>query len=102
DVITLSAAEAGDDVAHRVVARMSHMDAPRRIGEHLQHIAFGLVAMVGGLEQLKPFPLTLPVFFGFLGVVTRHAACLSFVPLYWSRARTENRLHFSWARSSSP
>ncbi len=48
----LRAAEAGDDVAHRVVARMAHVDAPRRIGEHLQHIAFGLGA-IGWVQQKR-------------------------------------------------
>ena len=31
---------AGDHVAHGVVAHMAHVDAPRRIGEHLQHVVF--------------------------------------------------------------
>ena len=74
-IIALGAAEAGDDIAHGVVADMAHMDAPRRIGEHLQHIAFGLVGMGRRGEQGARVPFRLPVFFGFLGVVTRH--CVS-------------------------
>ena len=35
---------AGDDVAHRVIADMAHVDAPRGIGEHLEHVGLGLVA----------------------------------------------------------
>ena len=35
------AAIAGNDIAHRIIAHMAHMDAPGRIGEHLQHIIFG-------------------------------------------------------------
>ena len=34
-VVALCAHIAGDDVAHRVVAHVPHMDAPRRVGEHL-------------------------------------------------------------------
>ena len=71
----LGTAETGDDVAHGVVAHMAHMDAPRRIGEHLQHIGFGLVRMRGGDEQGARVPFRLPVLFRFLGVVARHQRC---------------------------
>ena len=41
DVVAARAPESGDDVAHRIVAHMAHMDAPRRIGKHLEHVIFG-------------------------------------------------------------
>ena len=44
DVEALGALVACDDVAHGVVADMAHMDAPRRIGEHLEHV----VALAAG------------------------------------------------------
>ena len=57
-IVALGAAEAGDDIAHGVVAHMAHMDAPRRIGEHLQHIAFGFVGMARAWRtgRARPIP----------------------------------------------
>ena len=33
-----------EHIAHRIIADMPHMDAPRRIGKHLKDIGFGLSA----------------------------------------------------------
>ena len=38
-------------VAHRVVAHVAHVDAPRRVGEHLQHVVF---RPSGGVGRLLP------------------------------------------------
>ena len=56
----LHPAVAGEDVAHRVIADMAHVDAPRRIGEHLQHIGLGLGACAVGGEALRLVPPRLP------------------------------------------
>ena len=40
-------------VAHRVIADMAHVDAPRGIGEHLQHVGLGLVAVAVGAEERR-------------------------------------------------
>ena len=54
---------AGDHVPHRVVAHMAHMDATRRIGEHLEHIVFGLVAAAACAKNLCIVPCRLPTGF---------------------------------------
>ena len=49
----LGALVARHDIAHRVVADMAHMDAPRRIGEHLEHVVFRVARIVVvSFEQL--------------------------------------------------
>ena len=62
---TLRPAKAGDQIAKRIVPHMAHMDAPRRIGEHLEHVIFRLVGIVVSYETLASFPPILP--FGFDG-----------------------------------
>ena len=52
---------ARQDIAHRIVADMAHMDAPRRIGEHLEHIAFGLGGLGIGSKSPGVFPGFLPM-----------------------------------------
>ena len=47
-------------VAHRVVADVAHVDAPRRIGEHLQHVGLGLGARAVGDEAALLVPPLLP------------------------------------------
>ncbi len=54
----------GDDVAHRVVADVAHVDAPRRIGEHLEDVGLGLGAVAVGAEALLGFPPRLPAAIG--------------------------------------
>ncbi len=84
DVEPLGALEAGDDVAHRVVAHMAHMDAPRRIGEHLQHIGLGPGGIRGREKAAGGLPGRLPFLFRFLGVVPRHHERPS-LRLVWKR-----------------
>ncbi len=62
--MTLHPAEARDDVAHRVVAHMAHVDAPRGIGEHLEHIGLGLAAVAVGREAVFFGPPRLPAAVG--------------------------------------
>ena len=69
DVEAAGALVARDDVAHGVVAHMAHVDAPRRIGEHLQHVVFRARIVVPGAEQVFLGPDRLPFRLGFLGVV---------------------------------
>ena len=51
---------AGQYVAHGIVAHMADMDAPRRIGKHLQHIGAGLGTGIIGAEALGLVPRSLP------------------------------------------
>ena len=52
---------AREHVAHRVVADMAHMDAPRRIGEHLEDIGLGARrAVVGARKRAALLPDLLP------------------------------------------
>ena len=64
--------EPGHHVAHGVVAHMAHVDAPRGVGKHLQHVVFrpGLVAGRG--EGAALVPDALPFRFHRAGVVARH------------------------------
>jgi len=62
---------AGEHVPHRVVADMAHVDAPRRIGEHLQDIGLGLRAAVVGVEGPPFLPDSLPVRVGLERVEAR-------------------------------
>ncbi len=69
-VLALRALEARNHVAHRIVADMAHMDAPRRIGEHLEHvILLARIVVLGGEDRLV-VPDALPARFGLAGVVT--------------------------------
>ena len=63
-------------IAHGVIAHVAHMDAPRRIGEHLQHVVFWLVrrsalarSRIGRGEDAALFPGFLPAGLGLGGVV---------------------------------
>ena len=71
-VEALRAAKTRDDVAHRVVAHMPDVNASGRIGEHLEHVAFGPPRIGARDKALAGGPDRLPVNFGFLGVVARH------------------------------
>ena len=62
-------------VAHGVVAHMAHMDAPRRIGEHLEHVIFRARIVVRGLEDLRVRPGFPPFGFGFAHVVAFGPHC---------------------------
>ncbi len=69
-VVAHGAAPARDHVAHRIVAHMAHVDAPRRIGEHLEHVVFRPRVVVLRLEQLRLVPGRLPAGFGSAGIVS--------------------------------
>ena len=69
---TLRPAKAGDQIAKRIVPHMAHMDAPRRIGEHLEHVIFRLVGIVVSYETLASFPPVLPFGLDGGGVVLIH------------------------------
>ncbi len=56
-------------VAHRVVAHVPHVDAPRRIGEHLQHVVFRPRVVVSRGEDFARVPDFLPAGLGLAGVV---------------------------------
>ena len=68
-VETHGALVARDHVAHRVVAHVPHMDAPRWIGEHLQHVVFRARVVVAGGEDAPLVPDFLPTRLGLAGVV---------------------------------
>ena len=51
-------------VAHRIVADVAHVDAPRGIGEHLEDVAFRLGAVRIGGEGARRFPCALPASVG--------------------------------------
>ncbi len=70
-VETLGALVTGDNVTHRIVAHMAHMDAPRWIGEHLEHIIFLADVAIVGFEGPVFFPDFLPMSF-------RHARIITF------------------------
>ncbi len=65
---------ARDDVPHRVVAHMSHVDAPRGIWKHFKDIVLGLVGAARGAEHVRLFPGGLPAGFDFRGGVGGHGA----------------------------
>ena len=56
-------------VAHGVVAHVAHMDAPRRVGEHLEHVVFRARVVVLGGEDAALVPRLLPAGLGRAGVI---------------------------------
>ena len=56
-------------IAHRVITHMTHVDAPGRIGEHLEHVIFRTRVVVRGFEDLRVRPGFPPFGFGFAHVV---------------------------------
>mmetsp|Transcript_116 Transcript_116/g.338 ORF Transcript_116/g.338 Transcript_116/m.338 type:complete len:447 (-) Transcript_116:3095-4435(-) len=63
---------ARNHVAHGVVAHMTHVDAARRVGEHLKHIILGLVIAASGAKDARLVPSGLPAGFDFGGCVGGH------------------------------
>ena len=61
--------EARQHVAERVVADMADMDAPGRVGEHLQHVIFRPRVVVFRGKNRLFVPLALPARLGFACVV---------------------------------
>ncbi len=60
----------GNDVAHRVVADMAHVNAARRIGEHFEHVIFFARIGIVGLEDLRLVPFLLPAGLGVARIIT--------------------------------
>ncbi len=58
-IVALGAPAAGHHVAERVVAHVAHVDAPRRVGEHLEHVIFAARRRLRRPERgaLVPDPL---------------------------------------------
>ena len=80
-------------VAHGVVAHMAHMDAPRRIGEHLEHIVFRARIVVFRLEDLRVRPGFPPFGLGFAHVI-------SFGPHYGGRTLRKIGIFGAWAATN--
>src|SRR5262245_4219823 len=59
----------GDHVPHRVIAHMTHMNAPRGVWEHLEHVVFRSWIVVSGREDAAISPNFLPTGLGLAGVV---------------------------------
>ncbi len=70
DVEPARAPIARHHVAHGVVAHVAHVDAPRRIGEHLEHVIFRARIVVIGFEDLRVRPGLAPFGLGFAHVVS--------------------------------
>ena len=70
DIKPLRPLVARKHVAHRIVADMPHMDAPGRVREHLQYVAFRPAGLgfCGKNVVLRPNPL--PVAFPLLRIVS--------------------------------
>ncbi len=68
-VIAPGTHEARQHVAQRIVADMTDMDAPGRVGEHLEHVVFRPRIVVFAGENGLVLPLALPARLGFTGVV---------------------------------
>ncbi len=60
---------AGECVADGIVAHVSHVQLAARVGQHLEHIVFGLVRSIGGIESGVIHPPLVPFRLNFLGVV---------------------------------
>ncbi len=70
DIEPAGAAITRHHIAHGVVAHMAHVDAPRRIGEHLEHVIFRARIVVLGFEDLRTRPGLAPFGLGFAHVVS--------------------------------
>jgi hypothetical protein len=79
-------------VAHRVIAHMAHMDAPRRIGEHLQDVVFRPRILVAGREDLPLVPEFLPTRLRFAGVVALGGHRIAVIERLWSGIKYVRRL----------
>ncbi len=63
-----------DQIAHRIVAHMTHVDAARRVGKHLKHIVLGPGFVALSFEALTLLPDRAPFRLDFFGVVSGHGA----------------------------
>src|SRR5881396_823934 len=50
----------GEEITDRVVAHVTHVDAPGRVREHLQAVELGAARILGDAELLRVFPGPLP------------------------------------------
>jgi hypothetical protein len=62
--------EARNHIAHRIIAHVAHVNATRRIGEHLQDIIFGARMIFDSFETVGTRPGLLPGRFIFAVIVT--------------------------------
>ena len=84
DIEAARAFVARHDIAHRVIADMSHMDPPRRIGKHLKHIIFRPACGIGrvllaGQKCIRGVPFRLPFRFNLFGVIAGHPPILLYL-----------------------
>ena len=73
---SVCATVAGNNIAHGIIADMTHVYAPRRIGEHLKDIVLGPGQLIVGLEGVPLVPDLLPTGLAFACVITFHRPCL--------------------------
>ena len=78
---------AGDDVAHRVVAHMAHVDAARRIGEHLEDVVLLARVVVPGQEDVFVVPFCLPAGLGIARIVTFGGHVFDVPGVFWESWR---------------
>ena len=78
-VVALHPSEPGEGVADRVVPDVPHMDAARRVGQHLDAVEAGARIVLGRFEDAFALPALLParldLFQGDLGHCGRIVAC---------------------------
>ena len=72
DRVTLRRLGPRHHIAHRIVAHMAHVDAARRVGEHLKHVILGLGRVASRLKDQGLIPGLLPFRFDHGGFVARH------------------------------
>src|SRR5262249_38951870 len=94
DVVALGAHVARDDVAHRIVADVTHMDPPRRVGEHLEDVVFWARVLVLRLEDALVGPGRLPTRLRLAGIVSERCHALL------SRRKPRDLLENSWSGPS--
>jgi len=74
-------------IAQRVVAHMAHVDAPRRVREHLKNIVFRARIVVDHAEQAFALPIGLPMRLDLARIISLGHAVLG---LDDSKSRTIN------------
>ena len=69
-IISLGYFEAGNHIAHGIIADMAHVNAARWIGKHFQHIIFRFAAVrAQRLEAVSGLPCGLPVAFAYRRII---------------------------------
>ncbi len=87
DVVTRRHFETRYHVAHGVVPHVTHMDAARRVGEHLEHVVFRLCLIAFCGEYASLFPGGLPFLFDISGGIAGHRSVLWDMETPGNRAR---------------